>query len=75
MDVIGPLPLCNGHTAILVIVDAATGWCEIIPLIRDDALYVAHAFLSEWVCRYGLPRSFLSDRGPSFLNIVIDILL
>jgi hypothetical protein len=58
-----------------VIIDAATGWVELIPLIKDDALYVAHAFFAEWVCRYGLPKSFLSDRGPSFLNIVLDILL
>ncbi len=56
-------------------VDASSGWVEIVPLAQDDALHVAHAFFAEWVCRYGLPKSFLSDRGPSFLNIVLDILL
>ena len=56
-------------------VDAATGWCEVAPLIRDEAMYIAHAFFSEWVCRYGLPKAFLSDRGTEFLNVVLDILL
>ena len=72
---IGPLPNCEGYTHILVMVDAATGWCEVAPLIRDEAMYIAHASFSEWVCRYGLPKAFLSDRGTEFLNVVLDILL
>ena len=75
MDVIGPLPNCNGYTHILVMVDAATGWCELCGLLSDDAMYIAYAFFAEWVCRYGLPKMFLSDRGKEFLNVVVDLLL
>ena len=50
LDIIGPLPSCNGYRHILVMVDAATGWCEVTPLLSDDAMYVAYAFFAEWVC-------------------------
>lgn len=56
-------------------VDASSGWVELAPLIDTGVVYIAWAFYSEWVCRYGLPKSFLSDQGPEFLNAVLDGLL
>ena len=87
MDVIGPLPpsipdipgvdpaSINGYTCILVMVDASSGWVEIIPLFEDCIEEVAYAFIAEWFCRYGLPKAFMSDRGLSFLNAFVDTTL
>ena len=61
IDIIGRLPSSDGYNFVLVIVDAASGWCEIHLLLSNDAAYVAHVFYAEWVCRYGLPKSFMSD--------------
>jgi hypothetical protein len=61
VDVIGPLPLSGVYTAVLVMVDASSGWVELAPLVSTNVIYVAWAFFSEWVCRYGLPKAFLSD--------------
>lgn len=55
--------------------DASSGWVELIPLINTSVVFIAWAFFSEWVCRYGLPRAFLSDRGTEFLNATLDVLL
>ena len=56
-------------------VDASSGWVEIAPLLGISPVYVAHAFLSQWVCRFGLPKAFLSDNGPEFLNAMLNDLL
>lgn len=59
---IGPLPasvpdipgidsdLLAGYTCILVMVDASSGWVEIIPLFEDSIEEVSYAFLAEWFC-------------------------
>ena len=75
LDTIGPLPSSDGYTTILVIVDASSGWVEIIPLVANNAVCSALAFISEWVCRFGVPKAFMSDNGTEFLNAFIDELL
>ena len=75
LDVIGPLPSSDMYTHILVMVDASSGWVEIHPLVSANAVFIAHTFISEWVCRFGLPKTFLSDNGTEFLNAFMDELL
>ena len=43
--------------------------------MATDAPYIAHVFYSVWVCRYGLPKAFMSDNHPDFLNRLVDTLL
>ena len=75
LDIIGPLLPSDGYRYVLVIVDAASGWCELHPLLSADAVYVAHVFFSEWVCRYGLPKAFMADNDTAFLNKMLNTLL
>ena len=64
-----------GYQYILVMVDASSGWVEIVPMFEDCIEEVAYAFIAEWFCRYGLPKAFMSDRGRSFLNAFVDTTL
>ena len=88
MDLIGPLPASydrselrkpkdkrEGYVYILVMVDASSGWCELVPLKDASIPSIAYAFIANWFCRYGLPRAFMSDRGAEFLNAVVETVL
>ncbi|BHF65275.1 hypothetical protein SprV_0200828500 [Sparganum proliferum] len=41
----------------------AITWCEAVPLPQADAITVAKAILSEWICRHGVPERLHSDQG------------
>ena len=55
-------------------VDAASGWMELVPLFDESSAYIAHAFFDVWVARYGLPKAFMADNHPYFLNKMLDSL-
>ena len=67
MDLVGPLPKTDeGNQWILVVGDYATRWIEAYPLPNAKAETVAATFVSEFVCRFGIPREIHSDRGTNF---------
>ncbi|PAA92161.1 hypothetical protein BOX15_Mlig008949g9 [Macrostomum lignano] len=73
IDIVGPLPPANattfGHQSaryLLTMVDRSTGWLEATPLESITAEVVAHAFVSSWVSRYGVPLYVITDRGRQF---------
>ena len=69
MDLIGPLPCTpNKNKYILTIVDYWTRWCEAIPIPDKKAETVAMAFMTQFVSRYGVPMTILTDRGTEFVN-------
>ncbi|BHF65296.1 hypothetical protein SprV_0200830600 [Sparganum proliferum] len=64
VDLMGPMPPSpRGNRYILVLVDFFTKWCEAVPLPQADAITVAKAILSEWICRHGVPERLHSDQG------------
>ena len=65
-DLMGPLPLDGGHKWLMVVIDAFSKWVELIPLSDKQAETTANAFFSQWICRYGVPRKVVSDRGTEF---------
>ena len=72
MDFLGPLPTTTkGHKYILLVVDSLTHWCECFPLASTDAATVARILFDEIICRWGAPRSILTDRGQQFLSVLI----
>ena len=68
VDLMGPLPPSNGFTHLFTIIDRFSRWPKAIPLNDTPSASCAHAFLSQWVARFGVPRDILSDRGPQFTS-------
>lgn len=66
IDLVGPLPTCEGYSYLLTCIDRFTRWPEAIPLRHMDAHSVALAFLHGWISRYGPPISISTDRGRQF---------
>ncbi|BHF58737.1 hypothetical protein SprV_0100169200 [Sparganum proliferum] len=67
VDLMGPMPPSpRGNRHILVLVDFFTKWREAVPLPQADAITVAKATLSEWICRHGVPERLHSDQGAQF---------
>ncbi len=72
IDIAGPMfPQSSRFSHALFIVDAFTGWLEVVPLADTDAVSVAKAFLNEWVSRFGAPERLLSDQGGNVAGEVI----
>ena len=55
---------------VLVILDAATRWVELIPLKTKGEMEVSRAFYDEWICRWGFPVEVKTDQGKEFMNSV-----
>ncbi len=68
MDYVGPLSLSEGFKYILVLVCHFSSWAVAIPTINTSATTTASILIDEIICKYGVPRLIISDRGSSFNN-------
>jgi len=64
----------DGNQHILVLIDAFSRFLMLYPIKEKTALAVAKAMLIM-IGDYGSPRELVSDRGPCFVNDVLDSLL
>jgi hypothetical protein len=77
IDTIGPiecLQISDSKKYILTIIDQFSRWVELVALDSVSAEECAHKLL-EFFCRYGTPKSILSDQGTQFKNQVIHKLV
>lgn len=69
MDIMGPLPRSkNQNEYILTMQDLLTKYSIAVPLKRATNLSIADAFLKNFICRFGAPKSLLTDQGSNFLS-------
>ena len=69
VDLVVPFPPSNGFTHLFTIIDRFSHWPEAIPLSDDTtSASCMHAFISQWVARFGVQRDISSDRGPQFTS-------
>ena len=68
VDLVGPLPECEGFCFLFTIVDRWTRWPEAIPVQDKTAQTCARALLRHWVARFGIPGDITADRGTQFMS-------
>ena len=78
IDLVGPLPTCQGKQYLLTCIDRFTRWTEAFPISSTTSEVIATTFLEGWIARYGVPSTVTTDRGQqlisnlwnSFLNLL-----
>ena len=74
MDFIGPLPVCQGYTGLLVAVDKFSKLTRLIPCSfgrGDEALttlVVASLFFDHVIHHFSIPKLVFHDRDASFTS-------
>ena len=68
VDIVGPLPPCQGKRYLFTIVDRFTRWPEAVPMEDSTTMSCARAFMHSWVSRFGVPADVTSDRGSQFTS-------
>ncbi|KAL9967721.1 hypothetical protein ACROYT_G026010 [Oculina patagonica] len=72
MDILGPLSQTpRGNRFVLVVTDYFSKWTESYAVPNQEAVTVAEKLVSEFVCRFGVPREIHSDQGINFESKVM----
>ena len=75
IDIVSASKTANtGHKKILTVLDLFSRWLIAIPLRRATAKYISEALFAKVFCQFGKPKRIHSDKGPEFVNEVIDML-
>ena len=73
IDILGPLTQTRrGNRYVLVISDYFTRWTEAFAMQNIEAVTVADLLVTEFICRYGIPRQIHSDQGRQFESEVFQ---
>ncbi|GJW88396.1 reverse transcriptase domain-containing protein [Tanacetum coccineum] len=71
INFMGPFPKSYKFKYILVAIDYVSKWAEAQALPTNDARVVI-TFLKKLFCRFGMPKTLISDRGTHFCNKIIE---
>ncbi|RDX95519.1 gag-pol, partial [Mucuna pruriens] len=71
----GPFPISNGYSYILLVVDYVSRWVEAAATKTNDAKVVVDFLKSNIFCWFGVPKALISDQGSHFCNRSMSSLL
>jgi hypothetical protein len=76
MDLMGPYVKSypGGYSYILVVIDDFTKWVEIVPLKDATTIRIGKVLEESIFCRYGMPKTLVSDNGTNFTSNVMAYL-
>ena len=67
LDIIGPLPISfKGNKYALIVSDYFTKWVEGYPMPDIETTTIVENFVSNFVCRFGVPLQIHTDQGRQF---------
>ena len=66
VDIVGPLPPCQGFRYCLTMSDRFTRWPEVAAMADISADTVVKTFYAAWIARFGCPRRITTDQGRQF---------
>ena len=67
------LPLTSqGNRYVVVFLDYLTKWVEAFPLPDQTSESIARLLIDHIICRHGVPKELLSDRGTNLLSELIQ---
>jgi len=74
VDIVGPFPLAPGQLKFLIVgIDYFTKWIEAEAVSRITADRVKKFYWKKIICRFGLPKYFVTDNGTQFASTsVVD---
>ena len=75
MDMVGPMPISDGNSYCLTIIDRFSRWPEAIPLKDIEATTICRAFIDGWISRFGAPETVTTDQGSQFESRLFASLL
>ncbi|KMQ88537.1 enzymatic polyprotein endonuclease reverse [Lasius niger] len=69
LDILGPFTTTpQGNTYVLTMQDLLTKYSIYAPIPDAKAEITANAFIKYFICRFGCPRSILTDQGRNFIS-------
>lgn len=75
MDFCGPFPTTpQSNRYVLCLTDYFTKFIFAVALPNCTAITTATAIFNDYICRFGVPRTIISDQGTSFKNQLMDSL-
>ncbi|RDX95954.1 Gypsy retrotransposon integrase-like protein 1, partial [Mucuna pruriens] len=75
IDFMGPFPVSNGYSYILLTVDYVSRWVEATATETNDAKVIVDCLKSNIFCRFGVSKALISDQGSHFCNKAMSFLL
>lgn len=64
VDIAGPFPTSlSGNRVVLIAMDYFTKWPKAYALPRQGASTVAETLVTNFFCRFGVPRELYSEQG------------
>ncbi|RDX83942.1 Retrovirus-related Pol polyprotein from transposon 17.6, partial [Mucuna pruriens] len=75
IDFLGPFPIANGYSYILLVIDYVSRWVEATTTKTNDAEVVVDFLKSNIFFLFRMPKALISDQGSHFCNRAMSSLL